>query len=141
MAEPDRSDEGRDALTPEQAEAELRKRSGKVKEGDVERVLAQRVKIEDEFKAHGPLGRFIEDVRIMLSLIQDYWNGSYRQAPWFTITAMVAAFIYVLSPVDLIPDFIPVLGYVDDAMVVAACLKLVEQDLHNYKDWKSKTPP
>lgn len=44
----------------------------------------------------------------------------------------------MLSPIDLIPDFIPVVGYVDDALVVAACLAMVESDLEIYKEWKKQ---
>jgi uncharacterized membrane protein YkvA (DUF1232 family) len=54
------------------------------------------------------------------------------------MAAIVAALLYVLSPIDLLPDFIPIVGYVDDALVVAACLALVEQDLINYKEWKKQ---
>ena len=50
----------------------------------------------------------------------------------------IAALLYVLSPIDLIPDFIPVVGYVDDALVVAVCIKLVQADLDKYRDWKLK---
>ncbi|NJL72636.1 MAG: DUF1232 domain-containing protein [Candidatus Competibacteraceae bacterium] len=69
-------------------------------------------------------------------MVKDYWNKEYREVPWFTIAAIVAALIYVLSPIDLIPDVIPVIGLVDDAMVIAVCLRLCEQDLHKWQQWK-----
>jgi uncharacterized membrane protein YkvA (DUF1232 family) len=56
-----------------------------------------------------------------------------RRTPWppRLLAACVAA--YALSPIDLIPDFIPVLGYLDDLLIVPlgiiAVLKLVPQDL------------
>lgn len=41
-----------------------------------------------------------------------------RRTPWYAklVAAMVAA--YALSPIDLIPDFIPILGYLDDLVIV-----------------------
>ena len=89
-------------------------------------------------KTGGPLGRYIEDVKLLFSIVKDYVNGSYREIPWYSIAAIVAALLYVLSPIDLIPDIIPVVGFIDDAFVVAACLSMVESDLHIYKDWKIK---
>ena len=47
---------------------------------------------------------------------------------------------YVLNPFDLVPDFIPLVGQIDDAAVVAACLLMVRQDLHRYKKWKIANP-
>jgi uncharacterized membrane protein YkvA (DUF1232 family) len=44
--------------------------------------------------------------------------------------------LYVLNPFDLVPDALPLLGLLDDAAVVSACLSLVEQDLRDYRDWK-----
>ena len=42
----------------------------------------------------------------------------------------------ILNPLDLIPDALPVLGLLDDAAVVSACLALVEQDLYAYRQWR-----
>jgi uncharacterized membrane protein YkvA (DUF1232 family) len=125
-------------ITPEQAENALKKGTKKVTEKDLEKVLAKRDEIEEKFKSEGPLGRFITDIKLFFAIIQDYVKGNYREVPYWTIAAIVAALLYVLSPVDLIPDFIPVVGYVDDALVMAACLKMVEQDLYKYKEWKIK---
>lgn len=125
-------------VTKEQAEDELKKKAGKVTEEDLEKVLNKQKEIEDKFKTGGPLGRFIEDLKLLFSIIKDYVNGDYREIPWYSIAAIVAALLYVLSPIDLIPDPIPVIGLIDDAFVVAACLSMVESDLHAYKDWKLK---
>jgi uncharacterized membrane protein YkvA (DUF1232 family) len=46
--------------------------------------------------------------------------------------------IYIFSPIDLIPDFIPVLGLTDDAVVLGLCLAAIATDLKKYEIWKSQ---
>jgi uncharacterized membrane protein YkvA (DUF1232 family) len=125
-------------VSSEEAAARLKKDSEKIKEADVKKVLDRADDIEKKFGAKGPLGRFIKDVKLMLAMVKDYWDGNYREIPWWALASVVAALLYVLSPIDLIPDFIPVVGLMDDAAVVAACLLLVEQQLHEYGAWKTK---
>ncbi len=119
-----------------EAEEELKRGAENVTKEDFQKVLNKKKEIEDKFKSNGPLGRFISDLKILFALVKDYIDGNYREIPWYSIASVVAALLYVLSPIDLIPDFIPGIGYLDDALVVAACLSFVEQDLHQYAEWK-----
>ena len=105
-------------------------------EKDVDNVLADEDKIREKFENKGTLKRYMDDAKILFSLLRDYANGSYRNVPWNIIASVGASLLYVLSPIDLIPDFIPVLGYLDDAAVIAFCLNLIEKDLAAYKAWK-----
>ncbi len=125
-------------VTKEQAAEELNKRAENITADDLKKVLDKRDEIEEKFNANGPLGKFITDLKLLFSIVQDYINGEYKEIPYWSIAAIVAALLYVLSSIDLIPDFIPIIGYVDDALVVAACLTMIEQDLYNYKEWKKK---
>ena len=117
--------------------------SGIVKEGaqnvtekDVENVISKSEEIQKKFSAKGPLARFIEDGQLLIAIIKDYWSGAYRQIPYGSIASMVFTLIYVLNPFDLVPDMLPLIGQLDDVAVMGACLILVEQDLHKYKEWK-----
>ena len=121
-------------VTREEAEKVLRENASKITEKDIEEVLKRQEEIEKKLK--GPLGRFIDDVKDFLSLLKDFFSGEYKEVPWFTIAAITAALLYVLNPIDLIPDFIPFVGQVDDALVVSICLYLVEEDLENYRKWR-----
>ena len=121
-------------VTKAQAEAELKKGAKNITEDDLKKVLDKQNEIEKKFTGHGPLGKFVTDMKLLFSIIKDYASGEYRAIPWYAIAAIVFALLYVLSPIDLIPDFIPGVGYVDDALVVAACLTMLAQDLHIYKD-------
>jgi len=123
-------------VTEKQAAAELGRRAKKVTDDDVKVVLDRADDIRSKFESAGPLGRFLKDAKLMLAIVKDYWSGAYREIPWWSIASVVAALIYVINPFDLIPDIIPVIGLLDDAAVVAACLLLVEQDLHQYGEWK-----
>ncbi len=123
-------------ITEEQATEELKEGAKKITEDDLKKVLDRENEIEEKFISNNSLKKFINDIKLFFSLIRDYVNGSYREVPWYSIAAIVAALLYVLSPIDLIPDFIPVIGYVDDALVVAACLKMVQTDLDDYRTWK-----
>lgn len=75
-------------------------------------------------------------VPIFIQMIRSYANREYKEVPTGTILAMISATAYFLSPVDFIPDFIPFLGKMDDAAVVAACLRWVNSDLDDYKLWR-----
>jgi uncharacterized membrane protein YkvA (DUF1232 family) len=113
----------------------------KMTDKDVENVVVKSEDIRKKFAARGPLQRFIEDAKLLIAMIQDYWNKRYRQVPFGTIGAIAFTLIYVLNPFDLVPDVLPIIGEIDDAAVVTACLMLIESDLRKYKDWKDHQPP
>ena len=120
----------------ELAEEFVEKEGKKITPPDVEKVVQKSEEIKKRFRSGGPLGRFVEDGRLLVSMVRDYWSKAYRQVPYATIGAGVVALLYVLNPFDFMPDVLPLIGQVDDAAVVAACLVLIEQDLYRYRQWK-----
>jgi uncharacterized membrane protein YkvA (DUF1232 family) len=84
----------------------------------------------------GPLDNLISNLRILFMLVQDWINGNYKEIPSGSIVVIVAAILYFFSPIDLIPDFIPVVGYFDDALVVSFAIKQIKSDIEKYKEWK-----
>jgi uncharacterized membrane protein YkvA (DUF1232 family) len=114
----------------------IKEGSPKITEKDLVKVVDRSEEIQRKFRSRGPLHRFIDDGRLLLSAVKDYWQGNYRKWPWGTMAAVVFTLIYVFDPLDLVPDVLPIIGEVDDGAVVAACLILVERDLLAYKKWK-----
>ena len=107
-----------------------------VSEQDIVKVVAKSEEIKKKFRPGGPLQRFIVDGQLLIGMIKDYWARRYRQAPVGVIGAAVFTLLYVLNPLDLIPDVLPIIGQIDDAAIVATCLMLVEHDLRTYQAWK-----
>lgn len=110
----------------------------KVTDNEVEKVVAKSEEIKKRFGTTGPLHRFFEDGQLLVAMVKDYWGRKYRRVPYATVAAAVFTLIYVLNPLDLVPDFLPVIGQVDDAAVVAGCLILIERDLQAYRQWRQE---
>ncbi len=127
-------------ISKEQATAIVKQEAERVSDKDIENVLAKSEEIRKRFETGGPLGKFVEDFKLLIAVVKDYRRGKYRKIPFWTVAAIVGALLYVLNPLDLIPDFLPLVGQIDDAAVIAACLLMVRQDLHKYKKWKIENP-
>lgn len=80
----------------------------------------------------------IKDLQVIFSMVKDFVTGKYKEIPVTTLISLVAALLYFVSPKDIIPDNIPVLGHVDDAAVMVLCLKLTSGDVEKYKTWLSE---
>jgi uncharacterized membrane protein YkvA (DUF1232 family) len=122
--------------TKEQAEEQIKNNAKNIKQEDIDKLIKKQKEIEEKIKNNGPLAKFINDVTLFFSLLKDYINNEYREIPWWSIAAIATALFYVINPMDIIPDFIPIVGYIDDAVVVGACLTMVQNDLEKYKQWK-----
>ncbi len=104
----------------------VRAGSQSVSDKDIDKVVAKSEEIKKKFRPGGPLQRFIVDGQLLIAMVKDYWARRYRKVPLGVIGAAVFTLLYVLNPLDLMPDVIPLVGQIDDAAVVAACLMLIE---------------
>jgi uncharacterized membrane protein YkvA (DUF1232 family) len=77
----------------------------------------------------------LQVIPLLVSCLKSYVKREYTEIPMGSILAIVSALIYWLSPIDIIPDYIPGFGYIDDAAVVLVCLKMVQVDLDEYQKW------
>jgi len=84
----------------------------------------------------GALSNVWDQLQLLFSLVKDYANGNYKSIPKSSIIAVVAALLYFISPLDVIPDFIVGLGFVDDAFILSLVYKQVIKELDKYQLWK-----
>ncbi len=103
---------------------------------DVESVMYNADEIHEKLSSLNGLGKYSELGKIMLSMLKDIKSGEYDETPWFTIATIVLALLYLVNPLDMIPDFIPGIGYIDDVAVFSVSIAWIETDLHKYLDWK-----
>ena len=65
--------------------------------------------------------------RIKRDRVTQWFAGKHPKTPWYAKALGLFVVAYALSPIDLIPDFIPVLGYVDDVLMLPSLIWLTLQ--------------
>lgn len=74
-------------------------------------------------------------LELLFSMLVDSFNGKYP-VPKKTALVLTLALLYLISPVDISPDILPLIGFVDDVAVLAFAFSLIKDDLENYRAWK-----
>ena len=77
-----------------------------------------------------------DSLRLFIRIINAYTSKEYTYVPWKTICLIVAGLIYFIYPVDLIPDFIPVSGLIDDIALIAWIYESIQDDIDNFLEWE-----
>jgi uncharacterized membrane protein YkvA (DUF1232 family) len=85
-------------------------------------------------------GRLFTKLRLLRMVVTDYSTGRYRRVPWRSIVVCAAAIAYVLSPIDLLPDFLVPVGMTDDLVVLTVAWGMVKKELREYCEWKRISP-
>ncbi|MEJ2050746.1 MAG: DUF1232 domain-containing protein [Calditrichota bacterium] len=80
---------------------------------------------------------FFGDIEDLIMLIRSYLKGEYTRIPWRFIILAFAAVIYFLNPLDLIPDIIPAMGFMDDATVIAIIVNAMKEEIDEYRRFRS----
>ena len=83
----------------------------------------------------GPLTPIKKDVQTLLRLMRAYGEGRYRQVSGRNLALAGLGIIYLVSPLDVIPDFLPG-GFFDDAAVIGFILKKIRTELVAFEIWE-----
>lgn len=84
--------------------------------------------------------RLAGDLRALLRLTKAWATGRYRQVPWKSMLFAIAGIVYFLNPIDLIPDALIGIGFIDDAAVIAGVVKAIHNDLRAFERWEAEHP-
>lgn len=91
-------------------------------------------------KEEAGMQKVAADLRIMIRLVQAAIRGQYR-LPRKSLLYAMGAILYFLSPLDLVPDFLIGIGYVDDVAVVFGVLGALRDDLSRFQTWEKQQAP
>ena len=77
-----------------------------------------------------------EKLSVFSRLASAYASGKYREVPWKTVMTVLAAIIYFLNPLDLVPDFIPLMGLTDDFGVLIWVYNSIHGEINKFLEWE-----
>ncbi len=69
-------------------------------------------------------------------LVRSWLNGTYRVFPWRTFFIFILVGIYAINPFDIIPDFIPFIGIIDDAAMLGFLYRSLRKDVEKFLEWE-----
>jgi uncharacterized membrane protein YkvA (DUF1232 family) len=113
--------------------------------GKAGRVLANKTKVlgfltfaQSRFAEVGKQ-QGLDSFKDVVRMVRLSVTGKYPQLPWKSALSIVGVFLYFVSPIDVIPDFVPFLGFLDDIFLLTKLFDWVSEDLSNFRDWEAKS--
>mgnify|MGYP000844548674 CR=1 FL=1 len=79
----------------------------------------------------------LDKLKLFLRMIKSVVLLQYKNFPATSLAKVVAAVIYFVMLADLIPDFIPFLGFSDDALIIAWVYNSIRKDLDDFEEWEN----
>lgn len=125
-------------IRPEDVREYLAEKAALIAPADVAALASRRGEVSRKAARHGD-GRelFQRQVDVALQLLEDHVRGVAVQIPYSTVSVLTVAILYLLQPMDLIPDFIPDVGASDDALVMELAYQMARAGVERYCRWKN----
>ncbi|WP_409509654.1 YkvA family protein [Bacillus spizizenii] len=78
----------------------------------------------------------IQHITVFFQMLRDWRNGDYPRSQVKTLFLLTAAILYIVMPLDVIPDVILGLGIIDDAAVLGLIWMLIKKEMSQYEKWR-----
>jgi len=87
----------------------------------------------------GNLAEVAGSIQVLIRMVRAYASGEYKGLPWKSMVSVVAVLIYFVSPIDLVPDFLPVIGIADDVALIVWLVKSMGSDIAKFSQWEKQS--
>ena len=105
---------------------------------DKEKLSSMLKKLKEKMKSLPMVGNVFANLSTMFRLLNSYLKGEYTDIPRKQLIIIVSGLSYLIAPIDPIPDFIPVIGLVDDMAILSLCINATKGELEKYLSWREK---
>ncbi|MER2999595.1 YkvA family protein [Pontibacter populi] len=79
----------------------------------------------------------VKDImQTFIRLVKAYANGSYRAVSNKSLLVGIGVLLYLVTPLDVIPDFIPVIGLLDDISLMAWFVDAFQKEINGFRAWE-----
>ena len=95
------------------------------------------IQLEDKLKAVPVIGNTLSDLPLMIAMVKAWIQKDYTEVSPKVIALLIGAVLYLFKGKDLIKDSTPIVGHVDDLAVMGLALKLSENELKAFADWRA----
>ncbi len=82
-----------------------------------------------------------DDLRTMMRLLLRWADRSYQHVSWTPLLLIVGALLYFVTPVDVVPDALGALGFLDDVTVITTVVERVRGELNRFRAWERNRLP
>lgn len=82
-----------------------------------------------------------DDLLLLQNLCMAWWRGEYRAISKSAVMAAVAALLYFVTPLDALPDWLPLAGFIDDLALLAWVLRSWREELAAFRAWREAQAP
>jgi uncharacterized membrane protein YkvA (DUF1232 family) len=96
--------------------------------------------VADKGERNARFARVRDDLNLLLGLCAAWWRGEYRAVRRQALLSVVAALLYFLAPLDMVPDWLPGAGLLDDLAVLAWVMRTWAAELDAYRAWREARP-
>lgn len=101
-------------------------------------VLADKAQKKARSRGGKVFQRIGKDLESLIRLARAWAGGKYKDINIGSLLIVVGAIVYLLDPFDVLPDFLPLIGFTDDATVIGLAISRVRKELDKFEDWETE---
>jgi uncharacterized membrane protein YkvA (DUF1232 family) len=79
-----------------------------------------------------------ERIKVVLRLVEAWRNKQYLEVSKSALFVGILILLYIVSPLDILPDFIPIVGGLDDILLIGYLLTIIDKEIERFLNWEQR---